>query len=131
MEDNDYDLDEMEREAQRHADLFHVGKPLFEELNRLWSEGDQVELDEFFIRLNFHEQEALRYVAELNNQNIAKFEHLLKAGDRENTIEFLQALPRVFQKPIREVLIRHLATRTPSPPPEITTIKVSRIIVLS
>jgi hypothetical protein len=117
MEDNDFDLERYDREADRQAELFHIGKPLFEELNLLWAEGDTLAVDSFLVELTPTEDEALRYIAELNNKTIDQFEQLLKAGNREQTAKFLLELPRVFKKPLREVLNRQLATHKPSPAP--------------
>jgi hypothetical protein len=110
MEDNDFDLERYDREAERDAELFHIGRPLFEELNCLWAEGDTVAVDAFLVHLTLTEDEALRYLAELNNRNVDYFEQLLNSGDRQKTAEFLMDLPRVFKKPLRDVLNRHRAT---------------------
>ena len=66
MEENDFVLHEIDRDARRHAEIFHVGRPLFEERNRLWADRDQLAADSFFEYLDSNEFEALRYTAELN-----------------------------------------------------------------
>lgn len=117
LEDNNFDIDLIDKQFLRDAELFHIGKPLFEELQRLWSEGDQLAIDSFLVDLTSNEEEALRYLADLNNRNIDQLAQLLKIGDRRKTAEFLLELPRIFKQPIREVLNRHLATNKPSPSP--------------
>jgi len=117
MEDNEFDIDKFDQEAQRNAELFSIGKPLFAELNGLWSEGDQIAVEEFLARLTSTQEEALRYISDLSNRNVDHFEQLLETGDREKITEFLLELPRIFKQPIREVLNRHRAVRKPTSSP--------------
>jgi hypothetical protein len=107
MEDNEFDMDKFDQEAQRNAELFSIGKPLFAELKRLWSEGDQIAVEALLARLTSTQEEALRYISDLSNRNVDHFEQLLETGDREMITEFLLELPRIFKQPIRDVLSRH------------------------
>lgn len=118
MEDNEFDLDKFEHEARRQDELFHVGKPLFEELNRLNDEGDQLALEEFLAHLNHPEEEALRFVCDKNNALIDQMDALAKAGDQQRLSEFVEGIPTVFRSRIAPQQPQPTVTVAPPVAPE-------------
>lgn len=131
MEENNFDIDKIEREMNREIELFHVGMPLFEKLNLLWTDRDIIVIDSFFEQLSYHEEEALKYVAELSNHYMDQLDELLISGDLLNITKFLIDLPRIFKKSAQDKLALHKASskhppcpsQPTSPPPPSRSIK--------
>lgn len=109
MENNDYlqNLSAIDDLANKHNDLFHRGKLLFETLERLEKEGDRLEMEEFFIGLSQAEEKALRYVVDQNNEVVNKFSALLSNGDNNNAIDLYNKTPSLFQKNLDSLYLQH------------------------
>jgi integrase len=116
MEDNNFDIKEFDRQCEQDAELFHIGKPLFQRLHDLSSEGDTVAVDDYLATLTTKEENALRHVADLSNRNIELFNQLLDDGDRDQITQFIEGLPKVFKPSIQQELKKRQrpATSTPS-----------------
>ncbi len=131
MEDNDFqkNIASWEDEARSGDELFHIGQPLFEELETLWNTGDQVSIDNFTSNLSIKEQSALNYMMELNNSYVEQFKRLLAEGDKEDKVKFIQQLPRIFKKNINDTLNLHFATKKQksNPPPTPAPIPIKTI----
>jgi integrase len=109
MENNDYlqGLSSIEKEAGKHDDLFHRGKPLFEKLQRLEEGGDRLEIEEFFASLSPGQEQALGYVAEQNNDRVNAYGQLLANGQHQEAEEFYEITSRPFQQNLKSLWRQH------------------------
>lgn len=66
MEDTEFDIDAFDRQCEEDSRLYHIGLPLFQEMNRLHDLGDTYAVHQFIATLTSEQETALRYVAGQN-----------------------------------------------------------------
>lgn len=119
MEDTNYtaNLADWEAKAEREARLYHVGLPLFTELNELEATGDSVAVEEFLASLTGREQEALAFMVARNNALIDRFERLLKDGDRKAISDFIHGLSEPDKTRLLSLQVAQTLKEPPAPTP--------------
>ncbi|MDD2725589.1 MAG: site-specific integrase [Methylovulum sp.] len=100
MENNNYlqVVSSIDMEADKNNQLFHIGKPLFEELERLKDEGLNLEMENFLINLGQLEEKALNYVIDENNNRVDIFSKLLSNMEHQKATDFYKETPAIFRK---------------------------------
>lgn len=110
MEENDFNLEEWEKEPSRSDQLFHKGRALYKELLRLKRGGDAILIDSFFAELTPPESESLSHVAELHNDASERVKALLSGGEIGRAWLEISKSPDLFKPELQEIYDLHRIT---------------------
>lgn len=106
MENNNFNMEEyaQEQEMEHQAHLLGIGIALFKTFKEVMNKGNPFEIDDLQTNLTNPEMEAIRYMAERENQYLVEFEEIFSAGDAAKLSQFIHSIHPSFKDAILNAL---------------------------